>query len=210
MSNNIKELTIELIEEMKEYTLDLERICKYANEDPYKFEQIFNEIKELKAKNENEIEKWGKQYFSEIFKFQDSYYMREAEKKLYSIIGTKKEIMNLEQIQNQLNKKSSENENGYKVGDILVSQWGYDQTNINFYQVINTSEKSIKVTEIGALLIEECFNGCEDLLKPNKNSFLGEKVFITRSNHPKIERFYYLSKFDENTNYARTNHFYQR
>ncbi len=36
-------------------------------------------------------------------------------------------------------------------GDILYSSWGYDQTNIDFYQVVevSASKKSVKIREIG-------------------------------------------------------------
>jgi len=36
----------------------------------------------------------------------------------------------------------------YKEGDILYSSWGYDQTNVNFYQVVGVSGKQITLREI--------------------------------------------------------------
>lgn len=39
-------------------------------------------------------------------------------------------------------------EHGFKVGDILYSSWGYDQTNIDFYEVTAVGSKSIKIREI--------------------------------------------------------------
>lgn len=39
---------------------------------------------------------------------------------------------------------------GYEVGMILVASWGYDQTNINFYEVVEVIGKSmVKLEEIG-------------------------------------------------------------
>lgn len=35
-----------------------------------------------------------------------------------------------------------------KIGDIFYSSWGYDQTNINFYQVISTTDRMVEVQEI--------------------------------------------------------------
>ena len=35
-----------------------------------------------------------------------------------------------------------------KVGDIIYNSWGYDQTNIDFYQVISKTEKSVKLRMI--------------------------------------------------------------
>jgi hypothetical protein len=40
-----------------------------------------------------------------------------------------------------------------KEGDILYSSWGYDQTNINYYQVIEVGQKSVKIREIGQKVV---------------------------------------------------------
>jgi hypothetical protein len=37
-----------------------------------------------------------------------------------------------------------------KVDDILYDSWGYDQTNIDFYQVIEVGEKSVKIRPIAS------------------------------------------------------------
>lgn len=39
---------------------------------------------------------------------------------------------------------------GYEVGDVLYSSWGYDQTNVDFYQVIATTAKTVTFREIRA------------------------------------------------------------
>jgi hypothetical protein len=36
-----------------------------------------------------------------------------------------------------------------KVGDIFVSSWGYDQTNIDYYKVLNVKNKTAILAEIG-------------------------------------------------------------
>jgi hypothetical protein len=38
--------------------------------------------------------------------------------------------------------------NPYKVGDILNSSWGYDQTNVEFFQVLEVGKRSLKIREI--------------------------------------------------------------
>jgi hypothetical protein len=35
-----------------------------------------------------------------------------------------------------------------KVNNILVSSWGYDQTNVNFYEVVRMTEKWVFVREL--------------------------------------------------------------
>lgn len=39
---------------------------------------------------------------------------------------------------------------GFDVGDVLVSQWGYEQTNTDFYIVLDRTAKTIVIQEIGS------------------------------------------------------------
>jgi hypothetical protein len=41
-----------------------------------------------------------------------------------------------------------------KVGDILYSSWGYDQTNIEFFKVVKVSEFSVWIQEIGKKVVD--------------------------------------------------------
>ncbi|MCP4521001.1 MAG: hypothetical protein GY827_04795 [Cytophagales bacterium] len=72
-----------------------------------------------------------------------------------------------EAIQNQVNasktyhqakidrKKNKKNAN-IKVGDILVTSWGYDQTNVDFYQVTKLIGKAtVEYVQIGSETVEE-------------------------------------------------------
>ena len=36
-----------------------------------------------------------------------------------------------------------------KVGDILASSWGYEQTNVDFYKVTKVTAKSVKIEQVG-------------------------------------------------------------
>lgn len=45
-------------------------------------------------------------------------------------------------------KKRREFRHSIQVGDIYYTSWGYDQTNVDFYQVIDVREKSITVREV--------------------------------------------------------------
>ena len=44
--------------------------------------------------------------------------------------------------------KAQEYEHGYKIGDILVMSWGYEQTNLDFFQVVAVTEKSVRLVEV--------------------------------------------------------------
>lgn len=68
-------------------------------------------------------------------------------------IGLLKKIENIANFQTIFNKKHEENENGYKVGDVFYSSWGYEQTNIDFYQVIATSKKLFGLQKLKQMLI---------------------------------------------------------
>lgn len=43
----------------------------------------------------------------------------------------------------------------YKVGDILYSSWGYDQTNINFYQVVEVLGAMVSLREVAQKVVRE-------------------------------------------------------
>jgi hypothetical protein len=57
-------------------------------------------------------------------------------------------------------------------GDILYSSWGYDQTNIDFYQVTKVvSKKSVKIRQIGGAI--DHHDGCQsNYVTASKDSFL--------------------------------------
>ena len=54
---------------------------------------------------------------------------------------------------------------GPQVGDILVSSWGYDQTNIDFYRVVGltASGKSVRIVPV-AQRVHSYSKGCEHVV----------------------------------------------
>ena len=67
----------------------------------------------------------------------------------------------------------------YKVGDILYASWGYDQTNVNFYQVVEVpSGKTIKIREIGQQVVKNDGHGSSKVTA-TKGIFIG-KVLTKR------------------------------
>ena len=75
----------------------------------------------------------------------------------------------------------------FKVGQALYQSWGYDQTNIDFYQIVEVKEKTVKVREIGQVSVPGS-NGymCEHVM-PDIDKFIGEveskliKAYISTS-----------------------------
>ena len=54
------------------------------------------------------------------------------------------------------NPKTTENKYGVKVGDIFSATWGWEQTNVDFFQVIAlVGETSVRVREVCPQMIEE-------------------------------------------------------
>ena len=51
--------------------------------------------------------------------------------------------------------KPKEYEHGFKVGDVLYADWGYEQTNLDFFQVVKVSESSVWVKEVVMKKTEE-------------------------------------------------------
>lgn len=53
-------------------------------------------------------------------------------------------------------KKPATNKYGVKVGDIFESSWGYEQTNVDFFQVVALAGKtSVRVREVRPMMINE-------------------------------------------------------
>lgn len=53
--------------------------------------------------------------------------------------------------------KPSSNRRAAKLGDVFSYSWGYDQTNVNFYQVVALTSKSVKLREIKQNVTEDGF-----------------------------------------------------
>lgn len=94
----------------------------------------------------------------------------------------------------------------YKIGDVIVNSWGYEQTNINFFQVTGITNKTIKIKEIGQTTEKgsEGFMSCRVL--PEKNSFILDgktyRLIIKAEgilSNP--ESYYYMHKWNGTSKY---------
>lgn len=77
-----------------------------------------------------------------IFRFQTT---RERDDYIARYLATLKE-----QAKNKAAHKAAKTQyiNPWKAGDVLVSTWGYDQTNVDFYQVIKATAKTVTIRPI--------------------------------------------------------------
>ena len=107
----------------------------------------------------------------------------------------------------------------FSAGDIIVNTWGWEQTNVNFYQVVDVLNKKIRVKEIGAKIAENSMysHGMACELVPAKDSFLenGRKTEYLLSLKADInkageisaricnpESYYYFRKWDGRSEYC--------
>lgn len=63
-------------------------------------------------------------------------------------------------------------QNPYKVGDILHHSWGYDQTNCDFFQVIEVKKASVVLKKIGAETVPGSEGFMSESLMPRKDYFI--------------------------------------
>lgn len=68
--------------------------------------------------------------------------------------------------------------NPFKVGDILESSWGYDQTNVDFYEVVGVTNKSVKIEKIGNTAVDD--NGPGGLGVVPNTSYRSGNVMLKR------------------------------
>jgi len=61
-----------------------------------------------------------------------------------------------------------------KVGDIYVAIWGWEQTNVDAYQVVGKKGATVTLREIGLETIEGTEGHMSDVVRPVKDWFIGE------------------------------------
>jgi len=102
----------------------------------------------------------------------------------------------------------------YTIGDIIVNTWGWEQSNVDFYQVVDVMNKKIRVKEIGSEMVPgsaHCSMSCDvtackdHFIADGKEYLLTIKAtFYNNKIGHKIcdpERFYYFHKWDGTAQY---------
>jgi hypothetical protein len=95
--------------------------------------------------------------------------------------------------------------NPYQVGQVFYDSWGYEQTNIDFYQVIEVGKMSVKIRKIGQVMSREAGFMCEYLM-PAVNEFIGEAetkiIVLDRKGVPHINGYRgWISEWDGREKY---------
>ena len=90
-----------------------------------------------------------------------------------------------------------------KVGDLFYSSWGYDQTNIDFYQVVRViSDKTIEVRSCSAIRVYD--QPLAGHVKADKGNLVGDpkkhRVSYDREGNPSFRVASYASAWPTNEN----------
>ena len=102
------------------------------------------------------------------------------------------------------------NGNPYKVGDIMVNSWGYEQTNIDYYIVTKVGRRSVTIQAIGKKMVPSegfapmsghCVPDPDNILTNEKpmvkilQNYGGDKLYVPM-------RFGAMSKWEGKPNYV--------
>lgn len=93
--------------------------------------------------------------------------------------------------------KEAVNKYGVKVGDIFVSSWGYDQTNVDFYQVIALKGTTmVELKEIGYIVDKEEHNqSMSNYIKPDKGRFIKDETLTRKIIENGLYRFIKIDSY---------------
>jgi hypothetical protein len=95
-------------------------------------------------------------------------------------------------------KAALDKPHGLKVGDVLRSSWGYDQTNIDYYQVVELrGKRGVVIREIGAESQDTGFMQGNSV--PAVDQFCGEPVLkkVGANDEVKVRSFAWAHKMEK-------------
>lgn len=83
-------------------------------------------------------------------------------------------------------KARKDYQHDYKVDDILYTSWGYDQTNVDFYQVVEVKGAIIVIRKVSERVVGE--SSSSEQVVPVENKFIGPAIRVKPGLHgTKIE-----------------------
>lgn len=100
-----------------------------------------------------------------------------------------------------LRKEHKAAKRGVEVGDILVASWGYEQTNIDYYQVTDMIGKTmVEVRKINGEHVEDT-SWMTGKSKPSKDNFTDDEPMrrVAKNGGVKIDSVRWAHKCGENT-----------
>jgi hypothetical protein len=90
---------------------------------------------------------------------------------------------------------------GIEVGEILVSSWGYDQTNIDFYEVVGVTNKSVKIRKVDKKVVKS--SPPQDYVVPIRGKYIGSPKTkrVNPNGYVKISSYAYAYEWDGKPKY---------
>lgn len=135
---------------------------------------------------------------------QNFFYYASEERMIQALNKAKEEADTRESNKNELEKSKSSYsaKNYFQIGSILVSSWGYEQTNIDYYQVVGYFGNTGLITKMISKNYEET-GFLSGKSTPKKNCFISQEIrFRTKlaswSKDPLIicESYKFIGKYD--------------
>jgi hypothetical protein len=97
----------------------------------------------------------------------------------------------------------------YQLGDIIVNTWGYEQTNVSFYQAIKITNRTITVKEIASTTVPETTGSmgmsCDVLPKIDGFTANGKEYKLIVYSEGRLSNptsYYYFHKWDGRPMYS--------
>lgn len=92
-----------------------------------------------------------------------------------------------------------------KVGDIYYTNWGYDQTNIDFYEVVNVRGSRIDMKELVQDYVSYGQGGYDDEVVPIPGRYVNDKIYTVSARADgsvtSLSSFEYPTKWDGKPKY---------
>jgi hypothetical protein len=88
---------------------------------------------------------------------------------------------------------------GVEIGDVFISSWGYEQTNIDFYQVVGVTSKSLKLRKIAQVKNYNIDQTSGGTTTPKKDEFISDvftRRYLLKHNAVKISDRIYADLWD--------------
>jgi len=196
---------------------NLENVIETVKIDKYTF-QLYKRVDPINYKNkpfavvyekETPKGKWAKSKVIEHYVFGSIEIAEDYISKIYGRIfaNLKSEKKRIDEKKEAM--KTLKASDFYSIGDIVYNSWGYEQTNVEFYQVIKMTEKTIIVQEIAQDMVPDSMysHGMAHYVTAIKDQFLAEKKPFTLRVKPlghlsSPTSYYHFSKWDGGKKYT--------
>lgn len=112
-----------------------------------------------------------------------NYYYNHKEHRSQSILKAKEQADAREEYKEKRKAEKKAFTPELNIGDIYSSSWGYEQTNINFYQVIEIKGKAtVVIKEIAQDIVKDSMysHGMACEVMPVKDEFLNDRTLVKR------------------------------